>query len=314
MINKLGKVLVTGGAGFIGSHSVDLLLENGIEVRVLDNLSTGKMKNLPANHPNLEFVQGDIRNMSDVLAAMNGATYCLHLAAQVSVSLSIQDPVNSSEANVQGFLHVLEAARQCDVKRVVYASSAAVYGVPAYLPLDEQAPVKPISPYGLEKLIDEKYASLYSDLYGLSTLGLRYFNVYGPRQDPSSPYSGVISIFTKNIREKKTIQIFGDGNQTRDFVFVKDVAATNVQALSSGLLSVSNVGTGESVTLMQLLNVLEGIGGEADKEFFVAREGDICDSSMDPSMLRNSLKMVALTPLKEGLTDLWKEARKDLCS
>jgi len=309
MNNVLGKVLVTGGAGFIGSHTVDLLLEEGVEVRVLDNLSTGDLKNIPVDHPGLEFVQGDVRNIEDVADAMVGVTHCLHLAAQVSVAKSIEDPVHSSQCNVQGFLHVLEAARKNDVKRVVYASSAAVYGMPTYLPLDEEAPTNPISPYGLEKLIDEKYANLYAELYDLSTLGLRYFNVYGPRQDPSSPYSGVISIFTKNIRERKTINIFGDGKQTRDFIFVKDVAAANVAALKSDFLKACNIGTGKSVTLIQLLDVLEDVGGKIDKVFLNAREGDICNSSMKPTIVQGLLKMNALTKLEEGLTSLWKDHR-----
>jgi len=309
MSAKLRKVLVTGGAGFIGSHSVDLLLEEGVEVRVLDNLSTGNLKNIPVDHPRLEFIQGDIRNLEDVAAAMKGVSHCLHLAAQVSVAKSIEDPVHSGQTNVQGFLNVLESARQCDVKRVVYASSAAVYGVPEYLPLDEDAPTRPLSPYGLEKLIDEKYANLYAELYDLSTLGLRYFNVYGPRQDPSSPYSGVISIFTKNIRERKTINIFGDGKQTRDFIFVKNVAAANVAALKSDFLGACNIGTGKSVTLMQLLDVLEGVGGNVDKVFLNAREGDICNSSMKPTIVQGLLKTNTLTSLEDGLTVLWKDER-----
>jgi UDP-glucose 4-epimerase len=197
---------------------------------------------------------------------------------------------------------------------VVYASSAAVYGVPAYLPLDEEAPTSPLSPYGLEKLIDEQYASLYSHLYGLSSLGLRYFNVYGPRQDPSSPYSGVISIFTKKIREKKTIQIFGDGSQTRDFIFVKDVAVANVQALKSDLNSVCNVATGSSVSLIKLVNELNAAKEKVAVEYCPARQGDICDSSVIPSLAKRHLIIDKLTELNVGLSHLSDWLRRDKTS
>jgi len=305
-MSTLEKVLITGGAGFIGSHTADLLLEEGVKVRVLDNLTTGNLDNLPLDHPMLEFVEGDIKSINAVSEAMQGVSHCLHLAAQVSVVKSIEEPVNSSETNVQGFLHVLDAARQARVKRLVYASSAAVYGVPVCLPLDEQALTKPISPYGLEKLIDEKYANLYSELYGVSTLGLRYFNVYGPRQDPSSPYSGVISIFTKNIREGKNVKIFGDGSQTRDFIYIRDVAKTNVQALKSDLNLACNVATGSSVSLVQLVEILNEIGGETNIDFYPAREGDIPDSSVNPALALESLGVELPTELKMGLKILWE--------
>jgi len=302
----INKVLVTGGAGFIGSHTVELLLDSGLDVRVLDNLSTGTLENLRLDHPMLEFVQGDIRDMDAVTSAMEGVTHCIHLAAQVSVVKSIDDPVGSGDCNVQGFLHVLEAARQNDVKKVVYASSAAVYGVPAYLPLDENAPTNPISPYGLEKLIDEQYANLYHELYGLSAVGLRYFNVYGPRQDPSSPYSGVISIFTTSIRSGTAINIFGDGQQTRDFIFVKDVAQVNMSALQCEQGAVHNVATGQSVSLTRLIDILKEIGGEVPVHYLPVRDGDIKDSSAHINTIKKDLNQEMFCDLRTGLKELLK--------
>lgn len=186
-------VLVTGGAGFIGSHTVDGLLAEGYRVRVLDNLLTGCRANLPSEHPGLEFVEGDVRDAATLEAAMDGITHCLHLAAQVSVERSVADPRGSSENNVLGAVNVFQAARDAELSKVVYASSAAVYGDLDQLPLTEDAALRPSSPYGLEKRINEQYAALFRSLFGLSMMGLRYFNVYGPRQDPASPYAGVIS-------------------------------------------------------------------------------------------------------------------------
>ena len=193
-------VLVTGGAGFIGSHSVDALLAQGARVRVLDDLSTGSLDNLRHVRDRIELIEGDIRDPLCVARALQGITPVLHLAALVSVPASIEAPVHSHSINSLGFIQVLDAARLAGVERMVYASSAAVYGVPAHLPLNDASPVAPMSPYGLEKLVNDQYAALYGELYGLSSLGLRFFNVYGPRQDPKSPYSGVISIFSDRLR------------------------------------------------------------------------------------------------------------------
>src|SRR5690242_10747227 len=218
------RVVVTGGAGFIGSHTVEALLATGTEVVVFDNFSTGTMQNLPRAEPGIAIVEGDIRSQEDCARAMAGATHVLHLAAQVSVVASVERPGDSCALNVLGFVNVLDAARRANVCRVVYASSAAVYGVPAVLPLSEDAALAPISPYGLEKCVDEQYAQLFSRLYGIQTLGLRYFNVYGPRQDPRSPYAGVIAKFCAAVNSRAALSVFGDGLQTRDFVFVKDIA------------------------------------------------------------------------------------------
>ena len=226
------RVLVTGGAGFIGSHSVDALLAGGTEVVVLDNFSTGKTANLPS-HARLTLERGDIRNRPDVAGAIVGCTHVLHLAAQVSVRASVEDPPGSAQHNVLGFVNVLDAARRAGVKRVVYASSASAFGDPGELPLSESSPLAPLSPYGLEKSCNEQYAALFKQIFGLSALGLRYFNVYGPRQDPASPYTGVINKFADRLRAGQPLTVFGDGGQTRDFIFVKDVARVNVAALAA---------------------------------------------------------------------------------
>jgi len=299
------KVLVTGGAGFIGSHSVEALLAAGAHVVVLDDFSTGKRGNLPSEHPRLEVRTGDIRDAGAVAAALQGATHVLHLAAQVSVRASVDDPVDSSTRNVSGFLTVIDGARRAGVKRVVYASSAAVYGVPAQLPLDEAAPCLPLSPYGLEKLVDDQYAALFSTLYGRSLLGLRYFNVYGPRQDPASPYAGVISRFAAQLAAGAPLTVFGDGQQTRDFVFVKDVARANVAALQCDHGGVVNVGTGERVSLLELIAALGRCAGRTPQvRFDPPAPGDIRDSAMTPARMREVLGFVPSTTLDEGLNAL----------
>ena len=298
-------VLVTGGAGFIGSHSTEALLADGAQVTVLDNFSAGKRSNLPANHASLRIVEGDIRDAGAVAAAMSGVTHVLHLAAQVSVQSSVSDPVNSSQHNVTGFLNVMDAARRAGAKRAVYASSAAVYGTPQSLPLDESSPVGPISPYGLEKWINDQYAGLFRDLYSFSSLGMRYFNVYGPRQDPSSSYAGVISKFASAIISGSPLRIFGDGAQSRDFVYVKDIARMNVHALKSAHTGICNIGTGRSVTLLDLVNALERCAGRtAERRFEPPATGDIRESSMRPQRQQQWFNDQPATTLDAGLAAL----------
>lgn len=300
------KVLVTGGAGFIGSHSVEALLAAGADVTVLDNLSAGRLENLPAD-PRISLVVGDIRDAATVRTAMRGVTHVLHLAAQVSVRASIDQPVESSSHNVAGFLTVADEARRAGAARVVYASSAAVYGVPARLPLDEDSPCAPISPYGMEKLIDDQYAGLFATLYGQSLLGLRYFNVYGPRQDPASPYAGVISRFSDRLKADAALTVFGDGLQSRDFVYVKDVARANVAALASDHRGVLNVGTGASVSLLQLIESLARCARRSPRvEHAAPAPGDIRDSAMSPAAMRRVLGFVPATTLAEGLASLFE--------
>lgn len=302
------RVLVVGGAGFIGSHTVDALLARGLRVRVLDDFSSGKEENLPARS-NLEVQRGDIRNAEDVQRAMGDVTHVLHLAAQVSVQASVEDPVNSCASNIMGFVNVLDAARRAGVQRFVYASSAAVYGVPQVLPLTEEAPVSPLSPYGLEKYVNDQYAAMYRALYGMNCLGMRYFNVYGPRQDPRSPYAGVISKFMDCVSQGVALRVHGDGLQTRDFVYVEDVAQANVRALESDLSGVCNIGTGQTVTLLQLI---ETIGAIAGRELAVTheppREGDIRDSATAVGRMENELGARATTGLREGLAELMGRA------
>ena len=303
--------LVTGGAGFIGSHSAEALLGAGLRVTVLDDFSSGRRENLPG-HAELTVISGDVRDTATVSAAMQGITRVLHLAAQVSVTASVEDPVASSARNVVGFLNVLDAARRAKVARFVYASSAAVYGTSEHLPLDESSLVAPLSPYGLEKCINDQYAALFGQLYGISCLGLRYFNVYGPRQDPRSPYAGVISIFAERAQAGKPITVFGDGGQTRDFIFVRDVARTNVAALHGTETGICNVATGKSVTLLDLIGAIEtNLGRLIDVQFAPAREGDIRLSASRNERLVTRLGISGFTPLTVGLRTLLDEAGTD---
>ncbi|MDO8264246.1 MAG: NAD-dependent epimerase/dehydratase family protein [Gallionella sp.] len=298
-------VLVTGGAGFIGSHSVEALLEIGARVRVLDDLSTGCRENLPEHHAALEFVHGDVRDGACVARCMQGITHVLHLAAQVSVPISIQQPVHSHSVNVAGYLNVLNTARLAGVQRVVHASSAAVYGVPVVLPLTEDSPVAPLSPYGLEKLVTDQYAHLFGELYGVSTLGLRYFNVYGPRQDPRSPYSGVISKFAALAIQDSSFTVFGDGLQNRDFIYVEDVARVNVAALQSTACGLINVATGHSVTLLEMAQMFAACVGHPIKVMHESvRAGDVPHSSTLPLRMRAELSAKETVALGDGLAQL----------
>lgn len=303
-------VVVTGGAGFIGSHTVDALLERGARVRVLDNLSSGSCANLPRASDRLEFIEADINDARAVDAAMAGATHCLHLAAQVSVIRSVEDPVHSAHQNILGFVSLLDAARRRSVGRFVYASSAAVYGDPETLPLDENTRLAPLSPYGLEKQVDEQYAALYRALHGQSAMGMRYFNVYGPRQDPASPYAGVISKFVEVLSRGEAPTVYGDGGQTRDFVFVKDVARANVAALFSAHDGVCNVATGARIDLLQLIDALSDVTGANVRPVHVkARADDIRHSCGDASRLREWLGVAAEWPLAAGLNELVRANR-----
>jgi UDP-glucose 4-epimerase len=305
------KYLVTGGAGFIGSNTVDQLLALNQRVVVLDNFSSGHRENLPESHSMLKIVEGDIRDASAVAEAADGVTHCLHLAAQVSVVKSLEDPADSATHNILGFINVLNAMKKNNAKRFVYASSAATYGNPKNLPLNEEEPLNPESPYGLEKQINELYVKLFKELYDTSSCGLRYFNVYGPRQDPKSPYAGVIALFTDAVLAKQALTIFGDGLQTRDFIFVQDVARANVAALHSDYQGAVNVATGSTVTLLELIEVLEKIAGHTcDKTFMPEREGDIKHSTATINNLHQALKVQAKYSLEEGLRELLNQSVK----
>ncbi len=304
------KVLVTGGAGFIGSHTVDLLLEKNIPVRVLDNFSSGRRSNLDESNPLLEIVAGDILDPATVQEQLSGTSHCLHLAAMVSVAASLDDPVGSARQNIVGFVNVLSQCQKQGVERLVYASSAAVYGNPSQIPIPEDAGKSQLSPYGLEKRTNEEYADLFSRLYGLSTLGLRCFNVFGPRQDPASRYAGVIARFVDAITQNREITIFGDGKQTRDFIYVRDVARANVAALQGSLAGVCNIGTGIQSTLLDVIQLLSMItNGNPKVNHEPARDGDIRHSLASIERMNRDLQVDAPTDMEEGLRALVEHLR-----
>jgi UDP-glucose 4-epimerase len=300
------RFLVTGGAGFIGSHIVEELLRRQHQVRVLDNFSTGKHENLnfAANSRELEVIDGDIRDPETVARAVVGIEGIFHEAALVSVPASVEQPRLSLDINARGSLNVFEAARHARVRRIVYASSAAVYGDIEELPLSERVTPRPLSPYGLDKLYTEYLGALYHSLYGLETVALRYFNVFGPRQDPSSPYSGVISIFVDLLRADRAPTIFGDGEQTRDFVYVGDVVEANLRAMAADYrgFRVFNVGAGRQTSLTHLLSQLQRLAGTSVvPKFSEARAGDIRHSLADISLIQRELGYTPSRTLPEGL-------------
>jgi UDP-glucose 4-epimerase len=297
-------VLVTGGAGFIGSNTVDLLLDQGHQVRVFDNFYSGTRANLKSRS-GLEVQEGDIRDAKAIATAMMGVSHVLHLAAQVFVPTSIEDPIFSGSVNIGGFVNVLDGARKAGIKRVVYASSAAVYGTPTTLPVTEETAPATLSPYALEKLVNDQYAALYSDLYNLSCCGLRYFNVYGPRQDPRSTYSGVVSRFCNRVAADGTVTVFGDGRQTRDFIAVADVARANVAALTCDVKGVINIATGTSVDLLELVDALRKLTGRPiHVQHGASRDGEVRDSSVTPTRMREELGVLSCEPLHIGLRAL----------
>jgi UDP-glucose 4-epimerase len=306
-------VVVTGGAGFIGSHTVDRLLELGHRVVVLDDFSTGKRANLAhharaAHGERLEIVECDVAHgifaaLAPVTARYGKVERIVHLAAQVSVVSSIANPLTDMETNYGGTLHVLEYARATGVKKVVLASSAAVYGDVAELPVAEETPTRPVSPYGMHKLASEHALDYYAAVHGVPTTVLRFFNVYGPRQDPSSPYSGVISIFSDRAKAGLPLTIFGDGTQTRDFVYVGDVVSAICAALADGNSRlIANVGTGSEITIAQLARtIVELCGSRSSIEHAPPRAGEILKSRAKVERLRAQLGVVAEVPLVEGL-------------
>lgn len=304
----LKKILITGGAGFIGSHTVDLLLAENDEVVVYDNLSTGKKSNLDLQHPRLKLIEADILEMPVLAKEIATCDAVLHLAAIASVPQSIENPVQSLKVNVQGFLNVLQCIREQKRSiRLVYASSAAVYGDEKNLPCDDSLPLAEnvLSPYALDKANDERYAALFAKLFSIKSLGLRYFNVYGPRQDPLSPYSGVISKFMANYHDNKTITIFGDGKQSRDFIFVKDVARANVLALKSNYCGVVNIATGKAETLLDLIRYIEKAGDHPIRyELATARQGDIRESYASIKLAQECLDFTSRMSLADGIKAL----------
>jgi UDP-glucose 4-epimerase len=291
MVIKNKKVVVTGGAGFIGSLIVDALVEEGNHVIAIDNLSTGNIKNIEhhINTQRFEFINGSITNLTLLKEMFKGADYVFHEAAIASIPGSITDPLSNHETNVIGTPNVLLAARDTAVKKGIFASSAAVYGSSPSQPKKENMILEPLSPYAVAKLASEYYCQVFTKLYGLKTVCLRYFNVYGPRQDPKSEYAAVIPKFIQLVKEGKSPVIFGNGEQTRDFVFVKDVVIANLLAAESNMTGVFNVGTGENITLNALANaIIELSGSNLQVIYTSAKAGDIRYSLTDISKIRNN--------------------------
>ncbi len=300
------RILVTGGAGFIGSHLVDRLMRESYEVVVLDNFFSGNIENIKHHLESGMFclVKGDVRNSDDVKETIRNVDAVIHLAAIVSVPLSIEKPLLVNDVNVRGTLNLLEASLKADVKRFIYASSCAVYGEADRLPINEDCPTNPISPYAVSKLAAENYCKVFHENYGLNTLCLRYFNVYGPRQARNS-YSGVITQFINRLKQGKPPIIYGDGEQTRDFVHVKDIVEANMLALNCqhGFGEVINVGTGKSTTINELANLLMEFFGQAHLKpvYRPPREGDIRDSYADIGKAEKMLGYKSMIMMKEGI-------------
>ncbi len=303
------RVLVTGGAGFIGSHTVDRLLAEGFEAVVLDNLRSGSLDNisLHKNNESLKFVCGDVRDAWLVKNLASSVDYVVHLAALVSVPESMRDPDLTYDINVNGTLNLLKACVDAGVKRFIYASSCAVYGNADKLPIKEDCPPKPLSPYAFSKLKAESYVRKYFEDFGLETVCLRYFNVYGPRQ-AYSEYSGVITQFINRVKRGLPLTIFGDGEQTRDFVYVEDVVEANMLALKCGeaVGEVFNIGTGVATSIKQLAHTLLELTNRKDLEILYceAREGDVRHSVADISKAKEKLGYSPKIALKEGLKKL----------
>jgi nucleoside-diphosphate-sugar epimerase len=303
------RYLVTGGAGFIGSHTVDELLRRGHEVVVLDDLSTGKAANLSQVQSEIKLVEESVTNPDAVREACRGVDRVIHLAAQTSVPRSVKDPIETNLVNVTGTLNVLVAAHDAGVKRVVFASSCAVYGATTVLPTPETAALAPISPYGVSKQVGEIYGRVFQELYGLEFVALRYFNVFGPRQDPGSPYSGVLSIFNVALLDGRQPTVYGDGEQSRDFVYVGNVVQANLLAAeaSDAPEHAFNIGTGARSTLNQTLALLGKITRRAAAaKHAAARAGDIRDSQADISMATDVLGYRPRLSFEEGLRQTWE--------
>lgn len=303
------RYLVTGGAGFIGSHTVERLIREGHHVCVLDDFSSGSMENLShvAGCDRLTIVEGDIRDRDRVIRQAGGVDGIFHLAALVSVQESISHPEQSFDVNVLGSVNVLAAARHAGVKRVVLAGSAAVYGDNPDLPLRESAPEKPMSPYGFDKLSAERACAMYCELYGLQVVVLRYFNVFGPRQNASSPYSGVISVFVDRIRNGEPIVIYGDGRQTRDFVHVHDVARANHLAMlrEHGGFRALNIASGTATSVGKLADAIMRVAGrKVSVRYDAPRPMDIRRSLADAGAATREIGFTAEVSLERGLRDL----------
>ena len=307
-MSDLRPVLVTGGAGFIGSHLVDALLAQGRRVRVLDNLSMGKRANLPLDNPRLQFIQGDVADAAVVAQAVAGCAAVAHLAAVASVQASVDEPAATHQSNFVGTLNVCEAMRLHGVKRVLFASSAAVYGNNGEgQAIREDTAKAPLTPYAADKLASEHYLDFYRRQHGLEPAVFRFFNIFGPRQDPSSPYSGVISIFTQRAQQGLPISVFGDGEQTRDFFFIADLVVLLMQALNASHVveGAVNVGWNQAVSINQLLSAVGQLcAGLPEVTYLAGRAGDIRHSRASIERLALAYQLPTPTPLAEGLRRL----------
>lgn len=301
----MASYLVTGGAGFIGSHLATELVRRGQRVRVVDSLITGKRRNL-AHIPQVEFLEGDLAQAGVATRAVDGMDYVLHQAAIPSVPRSVADPITSNQANIDASLNLLVAARDARVKRLVYAGSSSAYGDTPTLPKREDMPADPLSPYALQKLVAEQYCQLFTRLYGFETVTIRYFNVFGPRQDPGSPYSGVISLFSTALLEGRPPIIYGDGEQTRDFTYIANVVDGVLRACDAPPAAgeVINVATGGRISLNELLRTMNRIvGTDITATYGVARAGDVRDSQADITKARRLLGYEPTVDLETGLRE-----------
>ncbi len=298
------RYLVTGGAGFIGSNTVDELVRRGHSVVVLDDLSSGKEDNLAEIRNKITFIKGSITDIEVVRKAMHEAEYVLHLGARTSVPRSVKDPIDTNKINIEGTLNVLVAAKELKVKRVVFAASSSAYGETPTLPKVETMQPQPISPYGVTKYVGELYGQTFGRCYGLENVSLRYFNIFGPRQDPSSPYSGVLAKFCTAFLEDTQPMVFGDGEQTRDFTYVENAVQANLLACEAPNASgkVFNVGVGERISLNEVLRELGKISGKRiEAKYEPPRDGDIRDSQADISQARECLDYDPQVRFEEGL-------------
>ncbi|MGE5816378.1 MAG: SDR family oxidoreductase [Acidobacteriota bacterium] len=300
----MSNYLVTGGAGFIGSHLCEALVARGEHVRVVDSLITGKRANLAHLAGAVEFMEGDLADLDVARRAVQGCEFVLHQAAIPSVPRSVNDPITSNRANIDATLNVAVAARDAGVRRIVYAGSSSAYGNTPTLPKHEDMPTAPLSPYALQKLVGEQYLQLFTRLYGVETVTIRYFNVFGPRQDPSSPYSGVISLFVSALVEGRQPTIYGDGEHTRDFTYVANVVDGVLRACTAPEASgeVINVATGGRVSLNQLFSAIRDLtGARVDPIFAAPREGDVKDSQADIGKAQRLLGYKPIVSFEEGL-------------
>lgn len=297
------RVLVTGGAGFIGSHLVEELVRRGDWVRVLDNFSSGRRENLRSLGEAVEVLEGDLRDANQVRAAVRDVEMIFHQAAFISVPESMRDPETCFAVNVGGTVALLEAARQSGVRKVVLASSTAIYGEAETFPISEELPPQPLSPYALSKQMDELYARFYTQVFGLPVVALRYFNVYGPRQRPDSPYAAAIPIFLNRLLRRQPLTLFGDGRQTRDFIFVKDVVKANLLAAESEVAGEAfNICTGQEISVLDLVEILRPLSPTPlEIRFAPSRPGDIFRSVGSPARAVHCLGFQAEVSLQEGL-------------